>query len=1001
MIRLFALGLILSLSVPSVASKDIHHNYDPYEVRFVTKENVEIDAVYQTRLRRSLAWSSFETAHPGWLTQFDEDNQRPSRAFGPGIQVEGMDATSRAMSFIENELASFSIPIDNLSLVTVTDNGKHHQVFFAQEFEGLHVMYSNVMVKMTYGGKVISWSAIVHDDIVLNSNPIFDPQVIADYAIEGLEGVTNVNVLDELKVLSIPGYRAYTHYLVYTIEVSVERENGIPSLYEAQVDANSGTVLQRIDQYHTLCSSHEGGVEGCKHSEGNEEQLPVTVSGNFSATTIVFDPSEPSEVVNYPHMDVEIDGQIFSTDENGFLSTAISGPVDATVWMQGEFADVRQNNTGITPSTVISLEEGVNEVSLDGLFSNVALSAYYNTTLIHDYMTSVLPTFDDMDFAMPININITPHDCNAFYNGSSINFFVGGADCVSLVTVSDVIFHEYGHGINDNFYSSLGSSFNNGGMGEGYADVWAYFVYEDPILGDGHNPQLPDDFIRRYDQDPKIFPQDLVGEVHADGEIIAGAWWDTYLLLGNDIATITDLFRMAYSGLQATAFNGNEGVAFLSVLIDVLEADDDDANILNGTPNGAAISEGFAIHGITFLATAEIDHDEVTSASGGQGILIEGEIDFSTQFTDYLDGVSLNYRLSNSDVWNEIEMTNLGSNQYEAVIPSQQAGTIVGYYMGVRDILGNLSAVTPVGASVPDPTLPHFIMVGYDLLQTYDSDDEEGEWDYDIGIPSDNATTGQWEEIDPIGSFQNGNQVAPASQATPGGEFCFVTENASSPSDGIGANDVDGGTTTLLITNLDLSDYNEPAFSYMRWYTNNTGANPVQDWWQVQVSDDGGQSWVFVEETKVTDASWRRNAFRISDYIDLTDEFMIKFNASDSIHPGENLDGGSLIEAGLDDFKLYESASPDGLEEIVLMASVELYPIPTHDELTLQLELLQSTDIHLRILNALGQTVRNDHYDGEQGLFSYRTSVGGLAIGLYNLEIITEGGVLVRPFQVQ
>ena len=40
------------------------------------------------------------------------------------------------------------------------------------------------------------------------------------------------------------------------------------------------------------------------------------------------------------------------------------------------------------------------------------------------------------------------------------------------------------------------------------------------------------DGIRRYDIDPKVYPEDIVGEVHADGEIICGAWYDTHLLLG-------------------------------------------------------------------------------------------------------------------------------------------------------------------------------------------------------------------------------------------------------------------------------------------------------------------------------------------------------------------------------------------------------------------------------------------------------------------------------------
>ncbi len=1001
MSRLFVLSLSIALCLPSIAQKDIHHNYDPYEIRFISKENVSSDANYQAALRQGQAWSGFTAAHPGWHSEFDEDNQRPARAFGPGIQVEGENATSRALSFIANELTDFNIQLEQLSLITVTDNGKHHQVFFEQQYQDIPVMYSNTMVKMTYDGRVISWSAIVHDDIDLSIDPIYGPPAAVEFAAADMAGVTNTNVLDNLKILSVPGYRAYTHHLVYEVEVSVERENGIPSLYETQVDANTGEVLQRIDRYHTLCTANAASHSDCNHPAAAAEVVPpVTINATFSANTIIYDPSEASEVVSYPHMEVVIDGTTLSTDENGLLASALTGPVDATVLLQGDFADVRDNNTSVTPSTTLTLSEGDNSVSLDGLFSDEELSAYTNTNVIHDYMRDVLPTFEDMDFAMPINIDIAPHDCNAFYNGSSINFFVGGDDCVSLILVSDVIFHEYGHGINDNFYTSQGANFINGGMNEGYADVWAYFVYEDPILGDGHNPQLPDDFIRRYDQDPKVYPQDLVGEVHADGEIIAGAWWDTFALLGNDMATTTDLFRMAYTGLQATASNGNEGIAFLNVLIDVLEADDDDGNILNGTPNGAAISEGFAIHGITFLATAEIDHDEIESIAGNEDVLIEAEIDFSTQFTDYLEGVALNYRLSNSDVWTEVDMTDLGNNAYEAVIPEQPAGTIIGYYLGVKDIFGNLSAVTPIGAAVDDPTLPHYILVGYDLLQTYDSDDEEGDWAFQQGLPSDNATTGEWEEVDPIGSFQNGNEVAPNTQATPDGEFCFVTGNSFNVADGIGVNDIDAGTTTLISTEIDLSDFNEPAFSYMRWYTNNTGANPVLDWWQVQVSDDGGQNWVPVEDTKVTDASWRRNAFRISDYVDITDEFMIKFNASDSLRPGENLDGGSLIEAALDDFKLYESLGPNGLDDILTEGSIALYPIPTRDELTLRMELKKATTVRLRIINSLGQTMREQQFGTKQGPFVYNTSVGGLAEGMYTLEITTDDGQLYRPFQI-
>ena len=70
---------------------------------------------------------------------------------------------------------------------------------------------------------------------------------------------------------------------------------------------------------------------------------------------------------------------------------------------------------------------------------------------------------------------------------------------------------------------------------------------------------------------------------------------------------------------------------------------------------------------------------------------------------------------------------------------------------------------------------------------------------------------------------------------------------------------------------------------------------------------DDGINWVYVENTLSADISWRRNAFRVKDYVNLTSSVRLKFIASDSIRPGQNLDGGSLIEAAVDDLYLYET----------------------------------------------------------------------------------------------
>ena len=72
---------------------------------------------------------------------------------------------------------------------------------------------------------------------------------------------------------------------------------------------------------------------------------------------------------------------------------------------------------------------------------------------------------------------------------------------------------------------------------------------------------------------------------------------------------------------------------------------------------------------------------------------------------------------------------------------------------------------------------------------------------------------------------------------------------------------------------------------------------------------DDGVNWHYVENNKSSDISWRKFAFRITDYVNLTNNVQLKFIASDSLRLGQNLDGGSLVEAAVDDLMLYEVAA--------------------------------------------------------------------------------------------
>jgi hypothetical protein len=111
-----------------------------------------------------------------------------------------------------------------------------------------------------------------------------------------------------------------------------------------------------------------------------------------------------------------------------------------------------------------------------------------------------------------------------------------------------------------------------------------------------------------------------------------------------------------------------------------------------------------------------------------------------------------------------------------------------------------------------------------------------------VGDVNDDATAGLWELSIPVGTFFDGNQAQPGSDYSDEGEKCFLTGAATS-SGSVGFDDVDGGKTTLLSPVFDFDGYNEILVSYWRWYTNNVGDNPGTDYWQVDVSSDGGQNW--------------------------------------------------------------------------------------------------------------------------------------------------------------
>ncbi|MFI5496984.1 M36 family metallopeptidase [Actinoplanes sp. NPDC051859] len=150
-----------------------------------------------------------------------------------------------------------------------------------------------------------------------------------------------------------------------------------------------------------------------------------------------------------------------------------------------------------------------------------------------------------------VDVNNEPQDFrttgltadNSYYDPSAdaITMGTGGVDDAED---NEVIWHEYGHAIQDDQVPGFGSTVEAGAIGEGFGDYWAVTMSQatspdttvTPLacVMDWDATSYTDDephCLRRTDT-AKLYPGDLVNQVHADGEIWSHALWDVNKALG-------------------------------------------------------------------------------------------------------------------------------------------------------------------------------------------------------------------------------------------------------------------------------------------------------------------------------------------------------------------------------------------------------------------------------------------------------------------------------------
>ncbi len=315
-------------------------------------------------------------------------------------------------------------------------------------------------------------------------------------------------------------------------------------------------------------------------------------------------PGDPQLTVGAYEVSVE--------DSNGVLQTTNSAGdhgLSGGLWVTftGSLLSVNQYgrvvSTRGTDSFVIQTGTDVSYAASDVL---------YHHRVLLDWLGSRWPGHRMLREAITATVGLDQGSCNAWYTSGTVNFLrEDPGNCYEFGRSADVIYHELGHGIHD--WILAGGSFASD-VSEGSADYIAATILEDPVLvPDAFGPGT---YIREIDTD-KRYPQDRVGESHADGLIWASFLWNLRASWG---AEATDLLFLG-------ALEQGPGLTDLAEA--VLLADEDDGDLSNGTPHACELLTLLDHHGLGpgAIGVLQLFHTPPPSASSwDEGYPVDFEI---------------------------------------------------------------------------------------------------------------------------------------------------------------------------------------------------------------------------------------------------------------------------------------------------------------------------------------------------------------------------------------
>ncbi len=632
----------------------------------------------------------------------------------------------------------------------------------------------------------------------------------------------------------------------------VEREK-----YTFFVDAATGGLLEARDEVHNI--DVFGFAKG------------FASPGNFPDTG-----SNPPQLLPINDLNVRVSGGNSDyTDSTGFFDITHGGGSNVTITANfdtGHWCNINdssgtavQNESATaTPGSEASLEFN----SSPNQFKTAQVNAFIHTGLIHNLIRD-RSSWTGMDFRMTTNVNIAS-SCNAYFDGSSINFFRSGGGCPNTAYTS-VVAHEYGH------YIVARQGLSQGAFGEGYGDTCAEMLYDTGRVGEGFFGQ--GSVLRDNENTLRQYP--CSGGIHSCGQVLGGVWWHTRLNLGATHGSMVglDMVQQLFVDWTIMTTGGSGGnSAHPGTAIEVLTLDDDDGNLDNGSPNYDDICDAFELHGIDCPEIVPLVFSyasglpDMVSPSGGT--MFDVQVTATAGFAAQPGTGVLHVDVGGGFV--AFPMTEITDNNYVAEFPAIDCRSDVNYY---------ISAEATDGTQGQDPQEAPF-----ESYYAFAAEDRTVV--LDDNFQNDNGFTVENEDV------IRGGWVRSLPKGSPNGDY-DGSGKAYTTGIGIGNPDLDGGPTRVISPMFDLSALSDPYLSYARWFVNED-PQENEDLLTIELSDDGGATWTVVESLTDQGYQWHYVEHRIADYVSLTNEVVVRFSA---------VDGGvdSEVEAGIDAFLIDET----------------------------------------------------------------------------------------------